>query len=236
MLDKPTFAEWEAEAERWGLRRVGRELVARARVVAELIGSMSARGTPALWWVVVSALMASPTGKGTLSRQCGRCSLNGTRSAKSSPDSARRPSDSKAAPASSDQPSKSKAATTSAQAAAIWRAVIEATGSLAHDYLCRAAGLAPCRVWPPPATDGGLSSQGGGPPCVRLPRECAGAVVFRLESAQGELQAVQLEGLDGHGRRLRPQRFRRNFGPLTGALFRVDVDRPSGCGGGRRAG
>ena len=27
MLDTPTFAEWEAEAERWGLRRVGRELV-----------------------------------------------------------------------------------------------------------------------------------------------------------------------------------------------------------------
>ena len=63
---------------------------------------------------------------------------------------------------------------------------------------------------------------------MRLPRECAGAVVFRLESTLGELQAVQLEGLDGHGRRLRPQRFRRNFGPLTGALFRVDVDRPAG--------
>ena len=63
---------------------------------------------------------------------------------------------------------------------------------------------------------------------MRLPRVCAGAVVFRLESALGELQAVQLEGLDGHGRRLRPQRFRQNVGPLKGALFRVDVDRPAG--------
>ena len=131
-------------------------------------------------------------------------------------------------PAISDQRSEGKAATTPAQAAAIWRAGIEATGSLAHAYLARRL------AWPPaecghtlPRTVAFLP-KAAAPPCVLLPRACAGAVVFRLESAQGKLQAVQLEALDGHGRRLQPQRFRRNFGPLAGAWFRVDVDRPAG--------
>lgn len=130
-------------------------------------------------------------------------------------------------PAISDQQSEDKA-TTPAQAAAVWRAGVEATGTLAHTYLAGRLAWPPAECGHPLPQTVAFLPKVATPPYVRLPRVCAGAVVFRLESAPGELQAVQLEGLDGHGRRLRPQRFRQNVGPLKGALFRVDVDRPAG--------
>ena len=138
------------------------------------------------------------------------------------PDSARWSSDSKAA--ISDQRSEG---TTPDQAAAIWQAGVEATRTLAHAYLAGRLAWPPARSGHPLPQTVAFLPKAVVPPCVRLSRKCAGAVVFRLESIPGDLQAVQLEGLDGHGRRLRPQRFRRNFGPLTGAWFRVDVDRPA---------
>ena len=59
----------------------------------------------------------------------------------------------------------------------------------------------------------------------KLPPQAAGAVLFALTDASGNIQGVQLEALTAQGRRL-PQRWRRTYGPIKGAYFRVDAYNP----------
>ena len=134
-----------------------------------------------------------------------------------------------------EQPKRNRggsAATTKAQAAALWQASIEATGdatgSLAHIY------LAGRQVWPPPELGIDLPAtvswiEAGAWPVAlshyKLPAQAAGAVLFALTDASRKIQAVQLEALTAQGRRL-SQRWRRAYGPIKGAYFRVDAYNP----------
>ena len=105
-------------------------------------------------------------------------------------------------------------ATTPSQATALWRASIEATGnatgSLTHIY------LAGRRTWPPPelgfdlpATVGWIDRDAWPVELHHypLPDQAAGAVVFAITDASGNVQAVQIEALTAQGKRLR-QRWR----------------------------
>ena len=119
------------------------------------------------------------------------------------------------------------AATTTAQAATLWQASVEttgnSTGSPAHTYLARR------RVWPPPELGIDLPATvswievGAWPVALshyKPPPQAAGAVLFALTNASGNIQGVQLEALTAQGRRL-SQRWRRTYGPIRGGLFWV---------------
>ena len=99
---------------------------------------------------------------------------------------------------------------------------------MAHIY------LAGRRVWPPPELGIDLPAtvswiEAGAWPVAlshyKLPPQAAGAVLFALTDASGNIQGVQLEALTAQGRRL-PQRWRRTYGPIKGAYFRVDAYNP----------
>ena len=117
-------------------------------------------------------------------------------------------------------------------ALALWRLAVETWPDISPTPAM--AYLVERRAWPPaqlgyelPGTVAWLARQDWPPSWhhYKPPAQAAGAVLFALVDSQGDLQAVQLEGLDGQGRRLAfgkaGDRWRRTYGPAKAGLFWV---------------